>query len=96
MRVRFLSPAEREYLTDLEYYTSQAVDLGRAFLDDLDHAVALLIEHPHIGAPFDGDVRRLLLRRFQHSLIYVVDTDEVVILAVQHQSRQPDSWRKNL
>jgi plasmid stabilization system protein ParE len=96
LRVRFLTPAEREYLTDLQYYTAQAVELGGAFLDDIDHAVALLSEHPHIGAPFDGDVRRLLLRRFHHSLLYVVEADEVVVLAVQHQSRHPDSWRKNL
>jgi len=42
LRVRFLRPAEAEYLEALRYYTSQSVDLGVAFLDDLDHAPALL------------------------------------------------------
>ena len=93
MRVRFLSPAEREYLVALEYYTAQASDLGSAFLDDLDHAAALLGEHQHVGAVLDGEIRRLLLRRFPYSLIYAVEADEVVILGVQHQSRHPDlSW----
>ena len=96
MRVRFLSPAEREYLAALEYYTEQSTDLGAAFLDDLDHAVELLAQHPHIGAPYDGEIRRLLLRRFHHSAIYSVEAEEVVILAVQHQSRHPESWRKHL
>ena len=31
--------------------------------------VALLAAHPEIGAPFDGDMRRVLLRRFSHSVI---------------------------
>ena len=86
MRVTFLSPAEREYLAAIEYYTEQSVDLAAAFLDDLDHAVALLGEHSHVGAPFDGEIRRLLLRRFHHSVIYSVEGEEVVIIAVQHQS----------
>lgn len=96
MRVRFLRPAEEEYLEALRYYTSQSVDLGVAFLDDLDHAVELLAAHPQIGAPYDGDTRRLLLRRFHHSLVYDLRPDEVVILAVAHHSQRPDSWRKHL
>lgn len=92
MRVRFLSRPSTSISPPFSIYTAQAIDLGGSFLDDLDHAVALLGEHPRVGAPLDGEIRRLLLRRFHHSL----ETDEVVILAVQHQSRHPDSWRKSL
>jgi plasmid stabilization system protein ParE len=94
LKVHFLSPAEREYLKALRYYTARSPSIGAAFLDDLDHAVALLADHPNAGSPYDADTRRLLLKRFRHSLIYKVMHDEVVIVAVAHQSRQPKSWRE--
>ncbi|MDP2956394.1 MAG: type II toxin-antitoxin system RelE/ParE family toxin [Longimicrobiales bacterium] len=94
MKVKFLRPAEDEYLAALRYYASQSVDLGAAFLDDLDHALALLAAHPEIGAPYDVDKRRVLLRRFQHSVVYELTLDEVVIVAVPHQRQRPESWRE--
>lgn len=94
MRVRFLRPAESEYLEALRYYATQSADLAGAFLDDLDHAVNLLSEYAEIGAPYDVDKRRVLLRRFHYSLIYQVELNEVVVVAVMHQSQQPRSWRQ--
>ena len=93
MKVRFLRPAEDEYFAALQHYASQSTDLGAAFLDDLEHALELLAAHPQIGAPYDVDKRRLLLRRFHHSVIYELMPDEVVILAVPHQRQRPESWR---
>ncbi|MHB1195153.1 MAG: type II toxin-antitoxin system RelE/ParE family toxin [Longimicrobiales bacterium] len=95
MRVRFLRPAEEEVLATLRYYASQSVELGAAFVGDLDHAMALLAAHPEVGAPFDVDKRRLLLRRFPHSIIYEVGVDEVVVAAVPHQRQRPRSWRES-
>jgi hypothetical protein len=54
LRVRFLRPAEDEYLEALRYYSSYSVDLGVAFLDDIDHVVTLLTAHPEIGARVDS------------------------------------------
>jgi plasmid stabilization system protein ParE len=93
LKVRFLRPAEHEYLQALQYYAAQASDLGAAFLDDLDHAVQLLAAHPEVGAPYEGETRRLLLRRFQYSLIYELEKDEVVVVALRHQRQQPRPWR---
>lgn len=38
------------------------------------------------------NVRRRLLRRFPYSILYTVDRDEVVILALAHQKRRPAYW----
>jgi plasmid stabilization system protein ParE len=50
--------------------------------------------HTEIGAPFDLDKRRLLLRRFQHSVIYEAGVGEVIVVAVPHQRRRLKSWRE--
>jgi len=94
LRPLFLSPAEREYLEVLQYYSLQSVELGRAFIDDVEHALDLIELYPQIGAPFDGDKRRLLLRRFTYSLIYQERAEGVVVAAVRHNRQDPDSWRR--
>jgi plasmid stabilization system protein ParE len=93
LKVRFLRPAQDEYLEALRYYTGQATDLGVSFLADLDHASQLLAELPSAGAPYDGETRRLLLRRFPYSLIYLIEA-EVLVIAVRHHRQQPVSWRE--
>ncbi|NJD17724.1 MAG: type II toxin-antitoxin system RelE/ParE family toxin [Gemmatimonadetes bacterium] len=93
LRVRFLRPAEDEVLASLRYYASQSSELGAAFVEDLDHVVAILAAHPEAGAPFDVDKRRLLLRRFPHSVIYELSPDEVIVAAVPHQRQRPRSWK---
>jgi plasmid stabilization system protein ParE len=56
--------------------------------------LALLAAYPGIGAPYDVDKRRVLLRRFHHSVIYELTSDEVVVVAVPHQRQRPKSWRE--
>ena len=42
MRVRFLTPAQRELHDAVAWYDEQAPGLGLEFLDELDRAVRLL------------------------------------------------------
>ena len=35
----------------------------------------------------------MAVRRFPFGILYRVDPDEIVILAVMHLARQPDYWR---
>jgi plasmid stabilization system protein ParE len=46
----------------------------------------------------NAGIRRSLIRRFPYSLLYRVDADEIVVLAVMHQKRHPAYWlsRKQL
>jgi plasmid stabilization system protein ParE len=92
LRPHFLSAAEREYVDTVRYYSSQSVELGRAFYRDVEHAVDLIEQFPQIGAPFDVDKRRLILRRFPYSLIYQERPSEIVIAAVRHHRQDPQPW----
>jgi hypothetical protein len=55
----------------------------------------LIGERPLAWTEIDPGVRRAVLRRFPYSLIYAVEPDEVLILAVSHhrRPRTPKSWR---
>lgn len=93
---RFLLPAEEE-MTEHRSSTKQPqFTLASIFLDDLDHVITLLRNHPLFGQQLDNNLRRALLRRFPFSLIYAVETTAVVIVAVAHQSRRPGYWRNRV
>lgn len=88
-----------EAATDLreaaEYYRERAgALLARVFLGEFERAMVLLEKHPLLGAQWLHGKRRLVMRRFPYSIIYVTIDQEVLVLAVAHQSRRPGYWRE--
>jgi plasmid stabilization system protein ParE len=93
MRGRFLKPAEAEVEEAARYFDEQRDGLGERFQQDLLDAVKVVTGHPLIGKPVRGRVRQFPLRRFPYKMIYVIDGDDVVIVAVAHHRRRPGYWR---
>lgn len=44
----------------------------------------------------DQDIRRCLTRRFPYGILYTIEADYILILAVMHCSREPDYWKARL
>ena len=90
--VRLLPPAEQEMFDAARYYELQAPGLGQDFLDKVELALQDLVVSSERWPIVQDDIRRRLIRRFPYSLLYRIDPDEVVILAVMHQRRHPSYW----
>lgn|GEM_PF-1926810 len=54
----------------------------------------LIAEAPERAPEIEPGIRRVLLRKFPYSLLYVVEQDHALVLAVKHDKRQPDYWRE--
>lgn len=93
MQVRFLRPAEAEVTEAIAYFDEQRNGLGDRFEQDLLDTVEFVREHPLSGKLLTGRVRRFRLHTFRYNVVYVVDGDEIVILAVAHHRRRPGYWR---
>ena len=93
---RFLQPAEEEMIEAAQFYEAAASGLGRDFLDDLQHGINHLHQHPNLGHSVAHSLRRLLLHRFPFSLIYSVDIEGVLIVAVAHHGRRPGYWKNRV
>jgi plasmid stabilization system protein ParE len=93
---RFLSPAEEEMTEAALFYESRVNGLGSDFLDDVQHAIDRLSEYPHSGELIDSSLRRALLHRFPFSLIYAVERESIVVIAVAHHGRVPEYWRSRI
>ena len=94
--VRFLSPALDEMCDAAEYYESQAVGLGSDLVDEIAHTVSRIREFPYAGVHLRQGVRRQMVKRFPFGLLYVVEEDEIIVLAVMHLRRRPSYWASRI
>ena len=88
--------AFEELIDSAEYYEARAELLGESFLDEVERAVADVSESPERWPYFLLNSRRRLLDRFPYSIVYLIETERIYILAVMHQRRRPGYWRKRL
>lgn len=79
-----------------KWYEDQFPGLGVEFLLELDAALGRVINNPDIYPPVYEDARRVLVRRFPYAAYFILEADTVQIVAILHQSRNPDVWQSRL
>ena len=68
-------------------------ETAHASLDDIRYAIDTVRERPKLGVEIAYGFRRVLVWRFPFSIIYFLESGQIVVVAVAHQSRRPDYWR---
>ena len=92
MKIRFLTIAEIEVDEAVSWYQKQSEDQDLNFLDELVRAISVITAYPLIAAEIEPDIRIYFLNRFPYSLIYGIEDNGIVIIALAHQSREPGYW----
>ena len=92
MKIRFLKLADHEVDDAVTWYDKQVIGLGREFLDELDRSVRLIRAYPEASTEIEPGIRRWLLTRFPYSLVYGIDSNTIVVIAVAHLHREPRYW----
>ena len=80
----------------LFYETTASARLGTDFLDDVQRVIDRLRKYPQSGESIALDLRRTLLHRFPFSLIYTLEENAIVIIAVAHHGRRPGYWQSRV
>ncbi len=95
-----LLAASAEMAEAAAWYDERVSGLGERFLGETEGAFARIDETPLTGSPWrhrrlpDG-VRRMFLRSFPYSAVYILEP-RLVIVAVAHVRRRPGYWVKRL
>jgi len=92
MKVCFLKPAQSEVDEAFAWYETQSSGLGTHFLDDFDRAVRRIVAYPFANAEIEDGLRRCLLSRFPYGIIYGIDSETIIVVAVAHLHREPRYW----
>lgn len=93
MKVRILAPAAAEFREAIAWYRATAPAAAEAFIQEIRIARARIVEHPHAWHRLGSDTRRFRLRRFPYGVIYAVEPEVIVIVAIAHLHREPEYWR---
>ncbi|MBV5299957.1 MAG: type II toxin-antitoxin system RelE/ParE family toxin [Rhodoferax sp.] len=92
MQVKFATLAEVELDEATLYYENKVPGLGAQFRDQVEHSARQIGRMPLLYAEIRPAVRRYVLRRFPYSLVYSVEADYVLVIAVAHHKRRAQYW----
>lgn len=84
--------AERDAQSIFEWYESRRPGLGNEFLASLRERLETVRDFPESCPVIYRGIRRAVVPRFPYVVFYVVQPTRVAVLAVLHQSRNPEIW----
>jgi toxin ParE1/3/4 len=96
MRFIYHPNALTEYADAALYYDERLPGLGADFTIEIDKAIAQILDSPDRWHCVDEDIRRCLVRRFPYAILYTIEKDLILVVAVMHLSREPGYWRHRI
>lgn len=88
--------AQADVLSAAAYYESERYGLGIDFLNEVEHAAALIAATPLAFTLVEDRVRRVLLRRFPYGVFYEVGDARDLIIAVVDLRQAPEEILRTL
>ncbi len=85
--------AEEDLTQAFEWYESQRKGLGHDFLLCVEAGLARVSRNPGIYGKVYKDIRRVLIDRFPFGIFYIDNENNIIVLAVLHARRNPNTWR---
>ena len=92
MKLKISDFAKRELDQAILFYELEQNGLGLRFKKEVRNSIDRVIKHPKAW-PFEkGEVRKSFVHNFPYKILYSVQKDTIIILAISHQHRKPDYW----
>ena len=95
--IHFFHPdAAVEFEEAVRYYQERGRTLGDRFAAEVRRTIGSILATPGRWRVLEDDVRRCLVRVFPYSVLYTIEPNSVLIVAVAHAKREPGYWRYRL
>lgn len=89
---KFDPDARTEFLAAIRYYEDYRPGLGRRFRDAVEVAISKACETPLCYRVLRAPFRRCLVQKFPYSVIFSIERDHLLVIAVAHAKRKPGYW----
>ncbi len=96
MRYEFHPEALIEYEEAARYYASCQEGLELRFIAAVEHVIQQILEAPDRWQILEEDIRRCLTRVFPYAVLYTIEADYVLIIAVMHCHCEPGYRRHRI
>jgi toxin ParE1/3/4 len=94
--ILLLDAAREEFLAAADYYDAVSPGLGEEFIGEVERVADRIKAVPEHGGPHVSGTRRAILRQFPFDIVYLSDTDPILVVAVAHHRRSPGYWRERV
>ena len=85
--------ARADFDEAFDWYEQQRTGLGVEFAERVQSVFDRIASTPEIHPLVYRDVRKASVRPFPYAVIYRIRNDRVVVLAVFHDKRNPETWK---
>ncbi len=92
MKIEISEFAQNELQDALLYYELQQYGLGVTFKNAVKEAIGRIKKYPTSWPVELGKVRKCFVHKFPYKILYSVQQESIVILAIAHQHRKPGYW----
>jgi plasmid stabilization system protein ParE len=86
--------AQADLAETQKWYEERATGLGRQFVEAVDDTLVSITNNPLAYPTVRNVVRRALTKRFPYGVLFLVEADTAVVLAILHQARDPELWSR--
>ena len=96
-----LDEAEDELIEAQRWYETQRPGLGQEFRSAIDEGMERLLKAPLAASPIVNlpssiGARRVLVKRFPYSIVFIEHGEDLWVVAFAHHRRRPGYWRERL
>jgi plasmid stabilization system protein ParE len=92
MHVKIIDAAELELHDGFEYYENQTNGLGKNLINDFRQSLERILNYPEAFTQVQNNIRKCRLKKFPYSIIYALEENLIIILAIAHHHRNPEYW----
>ena len=96
MRYQFHPEALEDYQQAVDWYAQRGTPTALRFVASIEETIRRVAEAPERWRVVEEDVHRCLTRVFPYGVLYTIEPEAVLIVAVMHCSREPGYWRSRL
>jgi toxin ParE1/3/4 len=96
MNYEFHPEALAEFEDAAVHYAEKQPGLELRFIASIEAVISRIVEEPEIFALLEQDVRRCLARVFPYAVLYTIEPEYILIVAVMHCHRKPGYWRRRI
>jgi plasmid stabilization system protein ParE len=98
MNIEYLQPAAAELYEAISFYNIQRQGLGLEFAKEVQDTIERIKQNPEAWTTISTSkqARRCLTNRFPYGIIYQIRDNTILIVAVMHLRRRPQTWQSRL
>lgn len=96
MNIEISELAQKELDDAALYYEMEQSGLGQRFRGTVRKTIDRINKYPTSWPIERGEVRKCFVHKFPYKILYSVQKQSIVILAIAHQHRKPEYWIERL